>query len=72
MKTGQSAPDGFGPGNDEERAFRRHSVYGLLLRRKRRVEEEIVENRGAGFGVGRVGTGHEDGFYLLLIFLEGL
>lgn len=72
MKTGQSAPDGFGSSNDEERAFGRHSVYCLFVRRKRRVEKEVVEDRGAGFGVGCVGAGHEDGFYLLLIFLEGL
>lgn len=72
MKTGQSAADGFGPGNDEEGAFGRHSVYGLFVRRKTRVEEEVVEDRGAGFGVGCVGAGHEDGFYLLLIFLERL
>lgn len=38
MKAVQGAPDGFGPGNDEERAFGRHSVYCLSMRRKRRVE----------------------------------
>lgn len=72
MKAGQGAPNGFGPGNDEERAFSRHSVYCLFVRRKRRVEEEVVKDRGVGFGVGCVGAGHEDCFYLFLVFLKGL
>lgn len=72
MKAGQSAPNGFGPCNDEECAFSRHSVYCLFVRRKRRVEEEVIKYRGVGFGVGCVGAGHKYSFYLLLILLEGL